>query len=215
MDDKQSGGNGDGRISPGEQVRICASLRNFGEEPCPEGFVSVDTRMGPISGWRKTYQRFKQLDPGQARSICFMGKARRDFKEEEGKVTVRYGEWQGRILGARSVKVKYTGGSNVGTSEKLKKKPAWSPALVVEAGKLAVEGESVCLSIGAWSNGKSLRDMFIYVEDKKVLYQKLGDPHVQLRECIQISPGSSQIDVVVRNDNRSYARERLFVYRLK
>ncbi|MBW1807210.1 MAG: PDZ domain-containing protein [Deltaproteobacteria bacterium] len=215
MDDRRPGGNGDGRISKGEPVKICARIRNFGAVACPEVFVSVDTRLGPISGWRQTYHRFKPLDPGQVKSVCFQGKTRQDFKEEEGTVTVRYGEWNGRILGTRSVEVASSSALGKAKSEKPDKKPVWSPALEVEAASLAVNSESLCLSVQAWSNGQSLRDMFIYVEGEKILYRSLEGSQVQLKECIKLQPGSSQIDIVVRNDNRSSVKEKLFVYRLK
>jgi C-terminal peptidase prc len=195
-----TGGTNDGAVSPNEPVQICATLKNLGADSARPSVVSLDLRASPLSGVAETYRKIDELGPGAEAKACFAGTGRSDLVDGQGTVWVRYGEWNGRVLGWQAV-VLPTRKESGARGDRAASAPEWGLDLTVETSPLlatAAEGE---VKATALSQGGEVRDVAVYVRGKKHCYAPAPTGgHSFSASCrVPLEPGSNAVVVLARS----------------
>ena len=205
--------DGDGAVAPGESVKLCAKVKNFGAAASPKLFVSVYGRAGPIEDWARSFATLPPVAPGAETKVCFDGVGRAGLERGQGKVSVFFGEHGGRILGSRDVVV----ATKVADRSPPQRGDDWGARVRLTGGSsLLVDGATAAVAIDARAYGGALRDLTLFVDGRKVAHERFepGTASSQIVRSVPVAGGSSVVRAVVRGIGDTRHQDVLRVYRI-
>ncbi len=203
----EAAGNGDGRIQPGEKVRLLVTVRNVGAGPSLR--TEATLRNGPGQpGILITAGRFRldRLPPGASRDLVFeyqLGeRVGSDLGGDRYQLELTVADTVLHESVTDQIEVRLAGPSNVATE-------VTPPVLTVTAPAVA-EGPTVRV-MGEARDRHHIRDLYIQVYNadirrpaKKVYYLSNPRPTDALTfdAAIPVHPGSNVVQVVARETER-------------